>query len=47
MSQNSPLVPNVPLHNPNFKYTNAASTDIRKTWEKFGFKPPSENKGTK
>ena len=30
--------------NPLFKYIPAAATDIRKTWQKFGFKPPSENK---
>jgi len=44
MSQNLPLTPEVSLLNPAFKYIPAAATDIRKTWEKYGFKPPSENK---
>ena len=44
MSQNLPLTPEVSLLNPAFKYIPAAQTDIRKTWQKFGFKPPSENK---
>lgn len=28
---------------PRFKYTNAMNTDIRKTWEKYGWKPSTKN----
>ncbi len=28
--------------NPNFKYTPAVQTDIRKTWERFGFHPKTD-----
>jgi hypothetical protein len=45
MSQNLPLTPEVPIYNPAFNYIPAAQTDIRKTWERFGYKAPSENKG--
>jgi len=43
MSQNLPVkTPNI--LDKSFKYVPAAATDIRKTLERFGFKPPSENK---
>lgn len=27
---------------PNFKYTNAAATNVQETWRKFGWRPISE-----
>ena len=27
---------------PRFKYTSAISTDVMRTWKKFGFEPPTE-----
>jgi len=35
---------NASLLNPKWEYVPASKTDIRKTWAKFGFKPPSEQK---
>ena len=32
-------LPIVPFTDPNFKYRNSFSTDVRITWQKFGWKP--------
>ena len=39
------MKPATPITNPAFRYTNAASTDIRATWARFGWKqkPRFEN----
>ena len=47
------MKPATPITNPAFRYTNAASTDIRATWARFGWKPkqdqraPAQQKGKK
>lgn len=36
----SKQVPSVPLHDPRFVYVPAAATDVRRTWERFGWTAP-------
>lgn len=36
------LTPEVPLHDPRFSYVPSAATDVRKTWERTGWTPPSK-----
>jgi hypothetical protein len=38
------MTPAVPITNPAFRYIPAAATDVRETWKKFGWTPPSQDK---
>ena len=34
---NTPLVPEIPLHDKRFEYRNSAATDVTITWRKYGW----------
>lgn len=36
-------IPAIPLHDKRFQYTPAISTDVQKTWAKFGWVKPTKN----
>lgn len=37
-----PTTPEMPITDPGFVYYNAASTDVQRTWRRFGWKPLAE-----
>lgn len=39
--------PTQPITSPQFEYRNSAQTDVTITWRKFGWQPPSVQKGGK
>lgn len=36
------MTPTIPIHDPRFRYTPAAKTDITQTWRRYGWVPPTE-----
>ena len=44
-TQDTPRLPCPLTDDPTFVYYNSASTDVTRTWRKFGWKPSAELKG--
>lgn len=44
MDVNKQQIPSFPITDPRFVWVDSSKTDVQRTWRKFGWTPPSQNK---